>query len=271
MQASIHGSIPLFGKDYASILRDEQPIVIMSRGHSGTRVLSWSLDKLGVKMGTLSENPAADTQFLKLTGSIKKIAGRHLHETARAKPSKRDLRLFQKRMVQYLEWLGDRKPHWGWKFPETYLIGNYVEATFPKARYIHMMRDGRDIAFKTHSTDRPRKLGKIVLNHLNALDKPQHLRSALSWQFQVNRWEEFEAGLHAPVYTLTFEELLTNPVQTIEQLCESLAIPMNDECREYLETGVNAKKLSQYKSEDLVLVREVEKEIAPTLTRWGYL
>ncbi|MCB2198393.1 sulfotransferase [bacterium] len=260
----------MFGKDYASILRDEQPIVIMSRGHSGTRVLSWSLDKLGVKMGTLSENPAADTQFLKLTGSIKKIAGRHLHEPARSEPSKSDLRLFQKRMVQYLEWLGDRKPYWGWKFPETYLIGNYVEATFPKARYIHMIRDGRDIAFKTHSTDRPRKLGKIVLNHLNALDKPQHLRSALSWQFQVNRWDEFEAGLDAPVYTLTFEELLQKPVETIEKLCASLDIPMNDECRSYLETGVNAKKLGQYKGEDPEKVREVEEQIRETLNNWGY-
>jgi len=261
----------LFTKDYATILEKERPIVVMSRGHSGTRVLGWALDKLGIMMGTLPENPAGDSQFLKLTNSIKKISQRHLTEPARAEPSKSDLRLFQKRMVQYLKWMGITNQRWGWKFPETYIIGNYVEATFPNAVYIHMIRDGRDIAFKNHSTDRPKKLGKTLLNHIGALDSSQHHRAALSWDFQVKRYEEFEKGLKVPVHTMTFEDLIQKPVETVEEMSGFIGIEMTDDCRDWLEKNVDTSKISQHKSQDPQEIKEVEGLITPTLKKWGYL
>ncbi len=243
----------------------------MSRGHSGTRILGWELDKLGIKMGTTSENPAADSQFLKMTNTIKKIAQRHLHEPANAIPSPADLRLFQKRMVQYLEWLGDTSSPWGWKFPETYLIGNYVEATFPNALYIHMVRDGRDIAFKTHSTDRPKKLGKTLLKHINAFDRPQHIRSALSWEFQIKRFEEFEEASNVKIHALSFEDLCQKPIETAEKLCEYIGFEMTQDCRDWIENNINPNKVSQYKSQDPEEIAKVESLIAPTLRKLGYL
>jgi hypothetical protein len=54
----------------------------------------------------------------------------------------------------------------------------YITKTFPHARYMHMVHDGRDIAFKYHLTDDPkRKLGNRILTLQNALTLPYHFTS----------------------------------------------------------------------------------------------
>ncbi|MCP4458992.1 MAG: sulfotransferase [Cytophagales bacterium] len=78
---------------------------------------------------------------------------------------------------------GEKK--WGWKFPETYLIPELIHTTFPKARFIHILRDGRDLAFKSHLTDNPnKKLGKLILERTGTLGSPSHIQAASSWLFK---------------------------------------------------------------------------------------
>lgn len=259
-----------YPKDLAEKLANESPVVVMSRGHSGTRVLGWALAKMGVKMGINDDKISADAEDLRFTGSIKKIVVNNLALPVNTQPAAKDLKLFQKRVWQYMKWLGDREPMWGWKFPETYLIPNYVHATFPKAKYIHMMRDGRDIAFKNHSTDRPVKLGKVLLQHINALEAAPHLRAARSWEFQVKRFEEFAESLEQSVHIVKFEELCSEPVRVMEGVSEFLGLPLNDNCREFLETGINQKKVAQFRSEDPAKIAEVENAVGDTLKKWNY-
>lgn len=260
-----------FFRDYASQLREERPIVVMGRGHSGTRVLGWALDKLGLHMGTTDENPAADAQDLRFTETIKEICRRTLHEPARSAPHPRELRRFQKRAAGYMKWLGPLQPGWGWKFPETYLIGNYVEQTFPKAVYIHMVRDGRDVAFKEHSTDRPGRLGSVLLKHIDAFELPHHQRAALSWQFQLERFEEFAAGLKAPLLSLKFEDLCNEPIETMKKVCDFLQVPMTEDCHNYLLTQVDPARVAQFREQPAQKVQEVEELIYSGLHRWGYV
>ena len=155
-------------KEQADFLSALQPVLLMGRGHSGTRVLSFACMHLGIQLGTSAATGDADDRTF--TRTIKKIATRNLPPCTPDTVLEKDLIRFQNAVFRYYTTIGSPQTPWGWKFPETYLISAYVARTFPQARYIHMVRDGRDLAFKKHLTDDPkRKLGKKLLAYLDAM------------------------------------------------------------------------------------------------------
>ena len=253
-------------------LEAERPVVVMGRGHSGTRVLAWALEALGVSMGTLETKPTGDVQDRRFTRAIKRLAERGLARPALAEPPPAELRRFRRAAASYLRWLGRRRDPWGWKFPETYLIGPVVDAVFPRARYIHMVRDGRDLAFREHLTDDSgRRLGRALLERLDALGEPHFVQAALSWDFQVGRFCEFERErLGDRCHRLHFEALCRAPVPAMEAVADFLGVEMSDACRDYVSANLRADKLAQHRDEDPEQVARVETLIAPTLRACGY-
>ena len=252
-------------------LAEERPVVVMGRGHSGTRVLAWALQKLGIRMGATEDVPTGDVQDLRFSRAIKRICRGSLHLPSTVASEHRRLKYFHRSLDRYLHWLGHTQDDWGWKFPETYLIPNYVAATFPQARYIHMLRDGRDVAFKHHLTDDPRRpLGRMLLAHIGAMNLPHHVQAAMSWDFQVCRFEEFVEFARPAMCTITFETLCREPIATMQTVCRFLGRELTPACRDYLQTQVRPEKIAQYRTEAAVQLAEVETVIAPTLARLGY-
>ncbi len=255
----------------AGELAGHVPLVILGRGHSGTRVLTWLCAHLGFQLGTSEQNPTADADRT-FTNRIKKLSA-HTHAlTSGSAICPSDLRRFQAAVWDYHKWLGAPATRWGWKFPETYLMVPLVARTFPRARYLHLIRDGRDIAFKSHLTDRPDEpVGHSILSACGALELPHHLQAALSWEYQVNRFAEVRDMLPAPqLLELRFEELCRHPQQVAEQVARFLDVPLTPAAQDYLTRKVNPGKVAQYRHEAPAHVREVEQRIGPTLKRLGY-
>ena len=250
-----------------------RPVVLLGRGHSGTRVLAWMCVHLGVTLGTSGPHIEGDPDDVAFTNKIKALAARNIDVTSPRHVRESALRRFQAAVATYYAGLGSPSGMWGWKFPETYLIAPYVARTFPLARYLHLVRDGRDLAFKSHLTDNPRhRVGRAVLRACNARGLPDHLRAAASWAYQVDRFDAFRSELPpSDVFDIRFEDLCTAPRQTAERLSAFLGVPMTDACREYAETGIDTLKVAQYREQDARLVDDVERRIAGTLRRYRYL
>lgn len=249
------------------------PVVVMGRGHSGTRVLAWMCTHLGIRLGTSAPHVTGDPDDLRFTNRIKRLAARSLAITSTSAVRDADLRQFRDAAAEYFEGLGAPGGPWGWKFPETYLIAPYVARLFPRARYVHLVRDGRDLAFKQHLTDDPRKrVGQAVLSACGALHLPHHLQAASSWAYQVDRFDAFRHELpRSSVLDVRFEDLCTSPKKWARTLSAFLELPLTDACREYAERGVDASKVAQYRLEDPRLVSEVERRIGGTLRRYRYV
>ncbi|MBF0287378.1 MAG: sulfotransferase [SAR324 cluster bacterium] len=256
-----------------SMLSEQRPIVLMGRGHSGTRVLSWLCTTLGINLGTSHDLATGDADDQKFTQQIKKITLNNIKCTKESDVKTKDLYLFQKAVNGYYTRLNCPEQHWGWKFPETYLIGPYIAKTFPQARYIHLVRDGRDIAFKRHLTDDPkRRLGKKILTDQDGLKKPHHLQAAISWAFQVDNFDHFRQSVTTEqILDVTFENLCLNPRGTAQHLCEFLGLTFTADCEHYIQEQINPGKVGQYLENDPKLVQEVEERIKNTLMRYAYL
>lgn len=243
----------------------------MSRGHSGTRLLARAIEALGVNLGD-TNNPTADTQDRRFTRAIKRVAVHSIDfDPTIVPPEPYLVRRFAACVGRYRRGLGEAPGGWGWKFPETYLIPHVVHGVFPAAFHVHMVRDGRDIAFKRHLTDDPqRRLGRRLLRHINALRLPHHVQAAKSWEYQVLLYLEFMALFEPRVVTIRFEDLCREPHGTLGRIAAFLERPMTDACRRLLDQTVERSKVAQHDSEEPEAVAAVEAAIGPTLARLGY-
>lgn len=256
--------------DQVSALAQMTPVILMGRGHSGTRVLAWACAHLGVQLGTSGDLATGDADDHTFTEVIKQIA---LGTVGLAGVQPSALRQFQEAVFHYYLRLGSPTQRWGWKFPETYLIASYIATTFPQALYLHLVRDGRDIAFKEHLTDDPtRPLGKKILSLEKSLRLPHHLQSAQSWAFQVNQFDRFRQQLPPNrVMDVRFEDLCQDPHKTMNQVCQFLNISMTPQCEHYLQTHIQTDKVGQYRENDPQQVKEVEQLLGAVLKRYRYL
>jgi len=176
-------------------------------------------------------------------------------------------------VAKYYENLAPTTPFWGWKFPETYLIGPYILKAFPETKFIHFMRDGRDVAFKYHLTDKVnRPIGKKILTATNTLDQAHHIQAAASWQYQVRVFNQFK--VHIPnenLLEMKFEDLCLEAELTSQGLTRFIGLEMTAKCKQYLQQDINTDKVSEYKRQPVEQVKEVEILLKKTLQKYQYM
>lgn len=106
--------------------------------------------------------------------------------------------------------LHNRMGRWGDKTPEYIHHLPVLKALFPDARYLHLVRDGRDVALSVF--DRFWGAKNIVT-------------AALEWRDAVERAREFASTLEpGQVLELRYEDLLMQPRQTFARIIEFLRI-----------------------------------------------
>lgn len=272
MRHPIHDARPV-NEEVVHRLAAMEPCVIVGRGHSGTRIPAWICHHLGIELGADARvHASGDCTDLVFKHHIRKAAQTHIEAGGVHELAPRALHRFQKAVSGFHERLAPRGRYWGWKYPETNMIAPYVATTFPRAKIIHILRDGRDTAFKTHYTDNTRHaLARAILRERDALALPHHLQAAHSWAFQVELFDAFSSAFPGTrVLDLRFEEVVQNPVETGHRISDFLEVPMTDRCLEYLARAIDSSKKRQHRDEDREEVRAIERGIASTLRKVGY-
>ncbi|MBI3758116.1 MAG: sulfotransferase [Deltaproteobacteria bacterium] len=252
----------------------ERPVILMGRGKSGTRLLAWACTALGVAIGATPRRPSGDIEHRYFRQTVRTLARRNLTARTHTDFPPWDVAWFQHAVDHAWSMLRRIQPDailWGWKWPETYLIAPLVLRTFPRARFIHIVRDGRDVAFKHHLTDDlSRPLGQALLRHLGAQTEPHYLQAARSWQYQVEVYRQFSALLAPDQHLdLTYEDLCRAPQEMLEQVAAFLGLPMTTAVRDYAGE-IRQDNIKQFYQAPESQLREVEALIGSTLSALGY-
>ena len=200
-------------------------IIVIGRGHSGTRAISHTLYASGVFMGDL------------LNRSGDKVPPGDMYEAcrvmARHVPWRGDLSWdfselhsgaidpeFDRLIDSYLaDVLCDGSEHKGWKIPETTLVYPWIARRFPDAHYIHWVRDPRDSIIGRHVTD---DLGDFGIGY-PATDDVREMR-AISWYYQYQIMKATPDPER--VITVRFEDFVLKQEETLERLERFLGIPL---------------------------------------------
>ena len=170
-------------------------------------------------------------------------------------------------LADHLSTLPEGAVAWGWKEPRSIYLLRFWNETMPGLRFLHFVRDGRDMAF-SENQNQLKKHGKAVLgDELRKAKTP--VRSIALWN-RVNAaaadYGERELG---PRYLrVRFEDLCAEPGATVARVYEFFGL--EGDAVAIGEAEVRPPKtLGRWRSHKLA--EELTRTGESTLARFGYL
>lgn len=242
------------------------PILVGGTGGSGTRLVVTLLTCAGVYMGR-AVNESNDAKFPGrvlnkwhqpyLTTSLTPAQQKQLHHELRQAYS------------QHRLGMSDPNQLWGSKNPPSYLFLPLLVELFPQLKFIHVIRDGRDIAFSKNQRQL-RLFGDYFLPGRLAT-APQPLRTIAYWNHANNQTAAFgQTNLGANYLCLRFEDLCHQPEQTMAQLFDFIG-----EDATHLSQAIShiqaPSSIGRWRTQAGDLLPELEKEGQEALQNFGYL
>ncbi len=253
----------------------DRPTVLLSRGGSGSRLLSVAAQDCGLHLGA-HVNVSGDSMDMVMAvyqGVIRKyqclagwqrdlVAG-HLrfagHQLMAAAPDGSD---------------------WGFKLPEAMLLLDEIDDAFPAARYLHLVRDPLAVCLRrTHMTARlDNQIGRLALTAayrhaglepVACLDDPPAVHMAYTTRHQVEAALARGRRLPADRYLeVRFEDLVVDRPAAHDAISRWLDRPVTGEL---LERSVDEDRAAtRADSYPPSLVRRVEEILAPLRADLGY-
>ena len=218
------------GETGTAATRWSGPLVIGATGGSGTRVL---VDIIQVAGGFMGANlrPTNDSRAFGpfCQRWVRPYITRHrkplAEETWRA--MREDLRLC---VQEHIAELHAGAPFWGWKNPPNVYLVPFLHEQYPALRFIHVVRDGRDMAFSDNQNQLKRfgdavlgrpPLGLLRLTRAVApkLAWPDPRRSIALWStINVEAADFGEQVLKENYLRVRFEDLCTHTVDTVRRI-----------------------------------------------------
>jgi Sulfotransferase family len=120
-----------------------------------------------------------------------------------------------------------------------------LHALWPHARFVHLIRDGRDVCMSILNW---RKADQ-VLGRFSTWGEDQVATAALWWEWHVRLGREDGGSLAPKLYhEVRYEALVSEPAKECEKLCSFLDLPYDDamlkfhEGRTKMKPGLDAKK-----------------------------
>ncbi|UUX49393.1 sulfotransferase [Nisaea acidiphila] len=195
------------------------PLLIGATGGSGTRALHGALKEAGFFVGTRL-NHAGDAMDFEpfLDASINPVlretrsldyAVETLSDGVRSSATD----AFRDALRHYTKELSKNQTHWGWKNPRSMYVLPFVSAECPGLRFLHLVRDGRDMALSDNQ-NQPNKHYDALFGESYSGESPENaIRLWAAANAQVADWGERELGKR--YMRIRFEDLCESPKTTL--------------------------------------------------------
>ena len=252
------------------------PVIVFNASHSGSRLLALMLGRLGVFMGS-NLNDSEDS--LDLFDLVKYLVEAHAPDYSRLF-GEGDPGLAARVGAAIGSHLAHRAPGqpWGWKLCETGHALPVISRLFPNARCIHLLRDGRDVAFSPFVAPKARFWRKIYFNDdqidswrglrmtQRAYRAHGHVFNAARWVNSVTLGRTHGVMLGERYLEMRYEQLVADPQAELARLAQFLAMPPVD-----FDAGeVRAQSVGKWRRQRPREIAEAMAVLEPTLGAFGY-
>jgi len=258
---------------------DHAPVVIGATGGSGTRVIHGVLETAGLFMGHRQKlNHAGDAMDIEpvLDAYINPIlsATNTLDYETDDLPKKlrtaasRDLAIA---VARFLSALPAPRTRWGWKNPRSMYILPLIHALLPEVRFIHLVRDGRDMATSDNQNQPRKHYQALFAEPLNKTDPSGSIRLWAAANLAVADWAERNLG--ECYLRLRFEDLCAEPENGVRRILEFAGFK-DPEIQPALvtagETVAAPSSLNRWRQLDSAIAETLTRQGAVALARFGY-
>lgn len=268
--------------------KGEKIIGVGALGGSGTRAVAQILIDSGVYLGDdlnsandnlvftrLFKNPAwyenagHDDVQKRMLMFAKYMRGERLSTTelkefvhaARSNPFlSRGLRFYSSLVPRIFQTKDRKSPQvWGWKEPNTQIFVNQVADVFPGIKYVHVLRNGLEMAF-SRNLQQLTNWGYIYDIHLDGTESEAELavKQLDFWirssENVINKGKKlFERNF----YLLDHTAFCTEPVREVQKLLDFLDLDVSERVRERLvKIPIIPKSFHRHKNFDLSIFSE---------------
>ncbi len=256
------------------------PIIVFNKSHSGSRVLARLLREAGVFMGAdLNESEDAH-DMLRLVEPL--VENHYPDYPGLFRDGDPALAPLTNSVLTHHLQGRPAGARWGWKLCETGYILPVLHRIFPTAWYVHLLRDGRDVAFSDHVAPELPFWRKVYFDtaRLNAWQgrgllhpdyrKAPHVFNARHWVNSVTVARHYGAMIGERYIELRYEELVTQPAATAAWLLPLLGLPVQPEVVGRFAATVTAGVVGKHRSQPSRKQAEAMAVLSPTLEAFGY-
>ena len=207
--------------------REDSPAFLIGCPRSGTSILGEAIAK----------HPRVAYLFEDASISRAIQEGRPDHRLAQGDATPELLQAFRRAMLEAAKDLsGDVLVE---KNPRHVIRIPFLAAAFPGARFIHIIRDGRDVAASLMFRNRGPRWGHVEIpgwrEILEASPEANHIRCAIQWRDAVRIAREDARALPAGSYReLRFEDLLREPARVVSEALGFIGLELHPEVQAFL-------------------------------------
>jgi hypothetical protein len=171
---------------------------------------------------------------------------------------------------------------WGWKLCETLYVLPVLKRIFPDAYFVHLIRDGRDVAFSNHvepeqpfwrkvyfDTDRIDRWDGRKLNQ-KAYRRRPHVYNARHWVNSVTVARHYGSMIGENYIELRYEDLVLEPTETAAAFLARLGIVSDRSRLGAFASGVDPGQIGKHRRMSRRVRSEAEAVLRPTLEAFGY-
>lgn len=260
------------------------PIIVFNKSHSGSRLLARLLETSGVFMGAHQNDSRDSLDILELVTAL--VVRYYPDYTKRWTELMSDLHMgelaesvFTKHLVGF-----DRRAGtpWGWKFCETGYVLPVMAHLFPRAKFIHLVRDGRDVGACNHLGPDNAFWRKIYFNTdrwtlktiwYNKWLYPlrSHVYNAIHWRNSVEVGRRYAATLGERCFEVRYEDLCLDFAGTAASTLRFIGMDNKAEAVSRLLPLVYATSVNKFRSLARWKQRSILRITSPMLRELGYL
>ncbi len=256
----------------------DDPLVICNKSHSGSRLLATLLARAGLFLGA-NRNESEDAWDL--LPVVRHLVINHYPDYDGVADGGDPLLIdmLSAALERHLKGCAPGQP-WGWKLSESGFVLPVQAALLPKLRVLHLIRDGRDVAFSDHTGPTDAFWRKVFFNradvtawHGLALTGPSyrqrpHLFNAQHWANAVAVARGYGAALGETYRELRYEALCAAPAESLAPLLDWLGLPGDAETA---VRGVTIKPaVGRFRAQPAAALAEVLPIIQPLQAALGY-
>ena len=256
------------------------PVIIFCKSHSGSRLLARLLMAGGLWLGKSRNDSEDSDQLLQLVEHL--VAAHHPDWSgffaSEAGPT---LALATRLFDAHLDGCPPGSP-WGWKLCETGYVLPFLHRVFPQARVLHLLRDGRDVAFCDHVAPRTPFWSKIYFDtdrigawqgrslSDRAYRLAPHVYNAQHWVNSVRLGRAYGAMLGPQYLELRYEEMVADPLPFAMDLTARLGLACTADAFAPLLATVRQDRVGTHRSQSPRRQRQAMAILRPTLDAFGY-
>jgi hypothetical protein len=167
--------------------------------------------------------------------------------------------------------LGDLPPSarvWGWKEPRSIYLVPFFDAAMPSLRFLHFLRDGRDMAFSENQNQLVKHGDALLGDDLRKEKTP--VRSIAVWS-RVNAAaaDYGETRLGERYLRVRFEDLCAQPEETVRAIYDFFGLHGDAEAAAAAVRPPDT--LGRWRLRRKGIVDALHRTAEPALARFGYL